>query len=157
MYIDVPLELEADGNCRDRTLRIRKERGRMDKEMLLEIRVLCQEPMTVKGHTRDIVMIPFTGEAWGPKFQGTIAGSAVDTQKIPKGGEAFLSARYMIRGQDSDGNSCQVFIENEGNGSSGFHPTIVTDSPLLGAWETMPLKAEMEGIPHGVLIRIMEA
>ena len=130
---------------------------KMEKEILLEIRVQCQEPMVVKGQTRDIVMIPFTGEAKGPKFRGTIMGSAVDTQKIPKGGEPFLSARYLIRGQDSEGNDCQVFIENEGSGSSGFHPTIVTDSPLLGSWETMKLSAELEGISGGVLIRITEA
>ena len=129
----------------------------MDREVLLEIRVQCLEPMIVKGQTRDIVMIPFTGEATGPKFRGTIMGSAVDTQKIPKGGEPLLSARYLIRGQDNEGNDCQVFVENEGSAGSGFHPIIVTDSPLLGSWETMKLSAELEGIPGGVLVRIAEA
>ena len=127
----------------------------MDRETLLEIRVQCREPMTVKGRTLDIVMIPFTGEASGPKFRGVIAESAVDTQKIQKDGEAFLSARYLLQGRDSEGNDCQVFIENQGSAGSGFHPRIVTDSPVLAAWETMPLTAELEGIPGGVLVRII--
>ena len=129
----------------------------MEKKLLLEIHVQCQEPMAVKGHGRDIVMIPFTGEASGPDFSGTIAGSAVDTQKIRKGGEPFLSARYLICGKDREGNDCRVFIENQGSASSGFVPLIITDSPLLGSWETMPLTAEVEGIAGGVLVRIFGA
>ena len=127
----------------------------MDRETLLEIRVQCREPMVVKGMNQDIVMIPFSGEAAGPKFRGTIADSAVDTQKIPKGGEAFLSARYLLQGRDSEGNNCQVFIENQGSAGSGFHPMIVTDSPALAEWETMPLTAALEGIAGGVLVRII--
>ena len=126
----------------------------MDKELLMEIHVQCQEPLVVQGQTRDIAMIPFTGEASGPQFHGTITGPAVDTQKIPKGGEAFLSARYLIRGKDREGNDCQVFIENQGSAGSGFRPIIVTDSPLLASWETRPLTAEVDGIPGGVLVRI---
>ena len=38
----------------------------MDRGMLLEIRVKCEEAMKVTGHTRDIVIIPFSGEAEGP-------------------------------------------------------------------------------------------
>ena len=129
----------------------------MEKTPLLEIHVQCMEPMTVRGQTRDIVMIPFTGEASGPLFHGTVTGPAVDTQKIPKGGEPFLSARYLIRGKDAEGNDCRVFIENQGNPSAGLVPVIVTDSPVLAAWETMPLKAELEGAPGGVLVRIFEA
>lgn len=129
----------------------------MDKELLLEIRVKCFAPMVVKGRTRDIVMIPFGGEAKSPWFTGTVEGPAVDTQKIPKDGEAFLSARYLLRGKDRDGNDCQVFIENQGSAGSGFTPTIVTDSPALASWETTPLRAEVDGIPGGVLVRIMKA
>ena len=129
----------------------------MDKEPLLLIRVQCLEPMVVKGLTRDIVMIPFTGEAEGPLFRGTVTGPAVDTQKIPKGGEAFLSARYLLCGKDREGNDCQVFIENQGSAETGFTPMIVTDSPLLAEWETTPLAAEVTGIPGGVLVRITKA
>ena len=129
----------------------------MEDQLLLDIYVQCQEPMTVKGATRDIVMIPFTGEARGDLFTGVIEGPAVDTQKIPKGGEAFLSARYLLRGKDSSGSDCQVFIENQGSAGTGFTPTIVTDSPLLAAWETMDLKAKVDGIPGGVLVRIFKA
>ncbi len=134
-----------------------KEGEKMEKELLLKIHVQCQEPMVVRGQTRDIVMIPFTGTAEGPYFRGTIEGAGVDTQKIPKGGEPFLSARYLIHGKDDEGRECQVFIENEGSADAGFTPMIVTDSPLLARWETTPLKAEVEGISGGVLVRIFEA
>ena len=129
----------------------------MSDKLLLEIHVQCQEPLAVKGRTRDIVMIPFGGEAKGPGFTGTVVGPAVDTQKIPKGGEAFLSARYLLRGRDSEGNDCQIFIENQGSAGTGFTPTVVTDSPALAAWETTPLKAEVTGIAGGILVRILEA
>ena len=129
----------------------------MDNKLLMEIHVQCSEPMTVKGQTMDIVMIPFTGTAEGPYFHGVIVGSGVDTQKIQKGGEPFLSARYLIRGKDQEGRDCQVFIENEGSAGTGFTPLIITDSPLLSRWETIPLRAEVRGIPGGVLVRIYEA
>ena len=129
----------------------------MDGELLLTIRVDCHEAQKVKGHTRDITVIPFGGEAEGEKFRGTIAECAADTQKIPKGGEAMLSARYLIRGKDCAGNDCQVFIENQGCFSGGFVPTIVTDSPVLKDWETEPLTAKVEGIPGGVMVRIWKA
>ena len=126
----------------------------MDRELLLTIRIKCGEPLVVRGQTRDIVMIPFSGTASGERFSGSVAPGAVDTQKIPKGGEAFLSARYILHGKDSAGNECQVFIENQGNPAEGLTPAIVTDSPALADWETSALTSGLEGIPEGVLVRI---
>ena len=126
----------------------------MDREMLLEIRVKCEDALKVTGHTRDIVMIPFSGEAEGPLFRGTIAPFAVDTQKVPKGGKPFLSARYLLCGKDRDGNGCRVFIENQGVFGEEFTPLVVTDSPLLADWETAPLSATVEGAPGGVTVRL---
>ena len=126
----------------------------MQDELILSIRVHILEPVSVEGAQQKIVMIPFTGEAEGPYFTGSVIGTGVDTQKIDKGGHAVLSARYMIEGKDSGGNPCRVFIENNGSWDTGFTPKIVTDSPLLAGWETAELYATVEGIPEGVLIGI---
>ena len=129
----------------------------MDNKLLMEIHVQCSEPMTVKGQTMDIVMIPFTGTAEGPYFHGVMVGSGVDTQKITPDGKVMLSARYMLEGVDSAGNACRVFIENQGNEAEGFCPWLVTDSPVLQQWEGKKLTATIGGTPQGVLVRIREA
>ena len=65
-----------------------------------------------------------------------------------------LSARYMLEGKDAQGNACRIFIENQGNGETGLHPKIVTDSPLLKEWEECRLSSTVEGAPGGVTVRI---
>ena len=60
------------------------------KEPLITINVHCQESISVKGHTRDIVMIPFTGEASGPFFTGKVSGEGIDTQKITQLPDAWM-------------------------------------------------------------------
>ena len=126
----------------------------MRDELLMEIRVTCREAVSVDGASRKIVMIPFTGEASGPYFSGSVIGTGVDTQKIEKDGRFMLSARYMLEGTDCAGNACRVFVENQGSWTAGFTPTVVTDSPLLARWETAALRAAVDGIPEGVLVRI---
>lgn len=126
----------------------------MQDELLMKIKVTCSEPVSVTGQNRTIVMIPFTGEASGPYFNGSVIGPGVDTQKINKGGIAVLSARYMLEGKDSAGNTCRVFVENQGSFETGFTPSVVTDSPVLADWETANLYATAEGIPEGVMISI---
>ena len=123
------------------------------KELLLEIHVTCREAVSVEGGSRKIVMVPFDGQAEGPLFTGRIVGTGVDTQTIENGG-ITLSARYMMEGKDAEGNPCRIFVENQGNGKSGFHPMIVTDSALLREWETAELSATVEGAPGGVTVRI---
>jgi len=128
----------------------------MQDELLMEIRVAIREPVSVSGANRKIVMIPFTGEASGPYFTGSVIGPGVDTQKIGKDDSIILSARYMLEGTDAAGNACRVFVENQGNWTDGFTPAIVTDSPLLAGWETADLYATVDGIPEGVLVRILK-
>ncbi len=122
-------------------------------ELLLEIHVTCREAVSVEGGSRKIVMVPFDGQAEGPLFTGRIIGTGVDTQTI-ENGRITLSARYMMEGKDAEGNPCRIFVENQGNGESGFHPKIVTDSALLREWETAELSATVEGAPGGVTVRI---
>ena len=127
----------------------------MHDELLMEIRVTCYEPVSVEGKNKKIVMIPFGGEASGEYFNGKVVGTGVDTQKIDPDGKVFLSARYMLEGTDAAGNACRIFVENQGGWDTGFTPAIVTDSPLLAGWETADLYATAEGIPEGVMIRIL--
>ena len=123
---------------------------------LLEIRVACDEPLTVRGQETTVVMIPFTGVSEGPYFFGKTLGTGVDTQKIGADGSFLLSARYMLEGKDSSGNACRVFIENEGSRENGFRPEIVTDSPVLKHWEEAELVSTIEGIPGGVMVRVYQ-
>ena len=122
-------------------------------EPILTIRVKCFDAQVVKGHTMDIVMIPFEGSAQGPVFSGTVTGRGVDTQKIPKGGSARLSARYMLEGTDFAGAKCKVFIENNST-EEGLVPLFITDSPALAKYETMPLASRVTPIEGGVLVKI---
>ncbi len=125
------------------------------KEPIMKIRVACQESFRLEGATKDIVMIPFTGEAVGPLFRGHVIGTGVDTQKIGKDGKMVLSARYMMEGTDCEGKPCRVFVENQGSFGVGFVPTVVTDSAALAELETAALIATVEGAPGGVIVRIM--
>ena len=126
-------------------------------EVLMEIHVTILDAVDVEGARQKVVMIPFTAEAEGPYFTGKTTGPCVDTQRIDREGKTHLSARYMLEGRDAAGNMCRVFVENQGTWETGFVPTIVTDSPLLADWETAALKATVEGVPGGVLVRISRA
>ena len=126
----------------------------MQEELLMTIRVKCEEPVSVSGANRTVVMIPFTGEAQGDLFSGHVIGTGVDTQKIDVENKPFLSARYMLEGQDAAGNTCRIFIENQGFWGEHLTPSLVTDSPLLAGWETADLCATADGIPGGVMISI---
>lgn len=87
------------------------------KELVLSIEVCCHEAVSVKGQDTEVVMIPFSGRAFGPYFNGEIIGTGVDTQKYDlKSGEGKLSARYMLQGTDRDGAACRIFIENRRHG-----------------------------------------
>jgi len=128
--------------------------GSMEERLILVMHVACGEAYTLAGHKRDIVMIPFTGEATGSFFTGKTIGTGIDTQKISKDGTAFLSARYMLEGEDYAGNKCRVFVENQGDDDAGYKPLLVTDSPVLSAWEYAELKSVIEPADGGVTIKI---
>ncbi len=53
-----------------------------EAELLLKIHVQCGEAVLVEGHTKDILMIPFSGKAEGPYF--TDSGRR---NGCPEGGE----------------------------------------------------------------------
>lgn len=124
------------------------------KELLLTIKVSCLQGMEVQGQDCKIVMVPFTGKAYGDYFNGEIIGTGVDTQRYTGNGGASLSARYMLSGADAQGQNCKIFIENSLHDESGWHPVIVTDSKYLSDWEKKTLVATVDGIEGGVLVQI---
>ena len=123
-------------------------------EPILIISIKCEEPDIVNGNTQDIVMIPFVGTSESRFFSGKILGTGIDTQKIQKDGEVFLSARYMLEGTDFSGQKCRIFIENQGSDMSCCKPTVITDSKALSGLETLPLKSVVEPTAEGVTVRI---
>lgn len=122
-------------------------------ELLLEIEVHLTGSMNVKGKNREVVMLPFTGKAGGPFFRGEVLGTGCDTQKI--GPDSFaLSARYMLEGEDVEGQKCRIFVENNGNSLEDLTPMVVTDSKALAHWEKMPLKSVVTPTEECVWVRI---
>ena len=112
----------------------------------IEVRLTgCNE---VAGGTERVVMLPFTGCCKGMLFTGEILPGGVDTQRIDGAGRCRLSARYALKGVDSQGNDCQLFIENVAVSAPGeemlTHPSIRTDSPALRWLETAQLTGRIE-------------
>lgn len=90
------------------------------------------------GETGSVRMIPFSGTAGGPLFQGIIEPCGVDTQITDAAGTRHMSARYMLTGTDHKGAPCRIFIRNEAWFSDGARPVpwhsvpaFMTDSEAL--------------------------
>ena len=103
---------------------------------ILNVDALLDETYEFTGEAGTARMVTFHGSAGGEFFTGTILPGAVDTQKILKGGERSLSARYILEGTDYLGQKCRIFIENNAvlseDGRIGYTtPTILTDSKAL--------------------------
>jgi len=129
----------------------------MEKEILtVDVNITGYEE--VKGQKGEACMILFDGTACGSGFNGTIAPCAADTQKQDYGKARFLSARYIIKGTDSDGKDCSIFIENNGsfdeNGNITTRPVIYTNSENLSWMENAEIFGKIEGKENGVIIRL---
>lgn len=112
----------------------------MELEELLTVHVKIEKSSELRNSDYDsVVMIAFTGTVTGKYFEGTVLEGGVDTQIIGRSGDqTSLSARYMLQGRDYTGQSCKIFIENNGTLHSSlntglFHttPTMITDSKAL--------------------------
>ncbi len=112
----------------------------MKFEEVLTINVKIESAIDMKNDNGDaVVMILFTGNAEGRYFEGEILPGGVDTQVIGKYGDRHtLSARYMLEGKDNEGESCKIYIENNGNINNRLqgllfrtYPKIITNSKAL--------------------------
>lgn len=115
----------------------------------------------VQGNTGEALMIFFGGEANSEVFRGKILPGGIDTQKQWKGETRTLSARYVLEGTDCEGNSCKMFIENNGiideKGEMRTVPRILTDSKALAYLETAELSGTISPKENGVIIHIWMA
>ncbi len=118
-------------------------------------------------HTQEVAspsglirMILFDGYCDSPCFHGTILPAGVDTQTFGVNNQSSLSARYMLEGQDAEGQSCKLFIENNVTSSAGEFqtttPRIFTDSPSLQWLETADLYGQILNEAGKLIIEIKE-
>ncbi|MFI3249578.1 MAG: DUF3237 family protein [Eubacteriales bacterium] len=104
---------------------------------IMDIIIHTHDRSVLEGKTAYVAIIPFGGEVKSDLFQGKILPGAVDRQIIDANGIKHMSARYMLEGTDSQGNSCKIYIENSGDfsldGPRPFRtiPIFYTDSPVL--------------------------
>ena len=99
----------------------------------------------------DRTMLLFHGTADGDYFQGEILPGGVDTQVQKKGELRRLSARYILSGEDFNGDACRIFIENNGavttDGEIKTCPQLFTDSKALQFLEKMKLTGTVRQVP----------
>ncbi|MCI7349164.1 MAG: hypothetical protein MSH60_00235 [Ruminococcus sp.] len=129
-----------------------ERRIKMD-ELIVTINVTTYEAQVLDGNNTKVVMIPFSAEAVGEYFKGKTVENGVDTQIISA--DSFsLSARYMLEGVDRSGEKCRLFIENNGTSLYNCVPKIFTDSTELDFLENARLKADVECVENGVIVKI---
>jgi hypothetical protein len=127
----------------------------MGMELVMTVHVvLAKNIYGVKGKDVDICMLPFTGTADGPYFNGVVLGEGVDTQTISHDGKVKFSARYMLEGTDYKGSKCRVFIENNGESLDKLTPVMVTDSEALQELAANGLSAVVTPNEVGVEVKV---
>ncbi len=123
---------------------------------------------TVNGSTCDVTMRYFSAEIDGDYFNGSTSGNSTggdgsvvikDYKEEYNDGEKQYCARYIVAGTDDEGNSCKMFIEDNGleyeNGSVITKPVIITDSKSLSWLETADLEGRVSEFDGGKVIDIM--
>ncbi len=125
-------------------------------EPIMTINVQTYESQILESVDSRVVIIPFSAVATGKYFNGETIQNGIDTQITTKSGFS-LSARYMLAGYDLNGRECRVFIENNGTSLDDCVPQIYTDSKALSFLEKTDLKAKIECIENGVVVRIYKA
>ena len=124
-------------------------------EYLMTVDVKTQAAAGVFSDAGGVNMIPFTGSTDGYYFKGDIVGTGCDTQKyLPNDGGVLFSARYMLKGTDHTGQSCSIFIENNGMALEKCTPTIITDSRALSDWQNYELRAIVVPVGGGVEVNV---
>ena len=118
------------------------------------------------GSGEEVLMIPFGGTASGSVFNGEVCPGAADVQTVNAVGVRHMFARYMLRGTDSAGKACMLYVENNGWFVDGpgpgqrfdTVPTFCTDSAALaGFLHRRSFVGEGVPGPEGLVIRFYEA
>lgn len=139
----------------------------MEKKLILEVFVTFEPSAITRltGPGGEVVSIPFGGTARGEIFRGEVCPGACDVQTVNLSGVRHMCARYMLRGEDSAGAPCQIFIENNGWFTEPMAPgapfrtvpTFWTDSAALAPYLHRRAFAG-EGVPgpEGLVIKLYE-
>lgn len=117
----------------------------------------------LKGPAGEVIMIPFTGTVKGEIFNGRVLPGGVDTQIVNQNGVRHMSARYMLEGVDKAGQTCRIYIDNNGWFPSEMTmpfktiPTFFTDSKALADYlHSNKFRTEGHARPGGVTIKVFE-
>lgn len=137
----------------------------MPDKLIFEVMVEIdpQQISQLKSPAGEVIMIPFSGTVKGEIFNGRVLPGGVDTQTIDINGVRHMSARYMLEGNDKDGEPCKIYIDNNGWFPSEMTmpfktiPTFFTDSKALASY-LHSTKFRTEGHPRqgGVTIKVFE-
>ncbi|WP_339261213.1 DUF3237 domain-containing protein [Paenibacillus sp. FSL R5-0713] len=135
----------------------------MNLEELFTVHVNIEKTFDLQNSEgNSVVMITFTGRVTGKYFEGIVLDGGVDTQIIGKNGDPHtLSARYMLQGTDHTGDSCKIYIENNGNIDKTLNtalfrtsPKMITDSKALSFLNHETFVGEGYPTESGVDIKI---
>lgn len=104
---------------------------------------------SVKGTAGNASMIQFRASSDCANFKGTIVADSVDTRLKYNGQIETLSARYILTGEDADGNPCSIYVENNGIDDNGMvtEPLIITDNPAFAWVESAKLHGTVSWSP----------
>lgn len=142
---------------------IYSEAAIMKWEEIFTVQVKIEKAVELHNNAgNSVVMISFSGQVNSELFQGQILDGGIDTQIIGKEGRPHtLSARYMLQGKDYTGESCQIYIENNGEMHSKSqealfrtYPKIITNSKALSYLNEEILIGEGFPSDFGVNIKI---
>ena len=122
----------------------------------------CSDMMCAYG---GVSFIPFTATVESDLFTGKTLPGACDVQVENPAGSRNMCAKYMFLGTDSAGNTCHLFVENNGYLAEVMrndpffraYPKFMTDSPVLGEYLSQQrFRSEVQGREWGVEIRIYD-
>lgn len=104
---------------------------------------------SVKGTAGNASMIQFKASSDCANFKGTIVADCVDTRLRYNGQIETLSARYIMTGEDAEGNPCSIYVENNGIDDNGMvtEPIVITDSLELAWMESSKLHGTVSWAP----------
>ncbi|MBR2925154.1 MAG: DUF3237 family protein [Clostridia bacterium] len=143
------------------TNRIFPESEAYSMQELLTIHIIIEGCDTLKSPRGQINMIRFGGYCDCDCFKGEVLPGGVDTQMYLTGEPGRLSARYMLKGTDANGEPAMLFIENNGvfdaDGVCTTTPVIHTDSETLRWLCETPLTGSISGWEKGVIIHFCKA
>lgn len=144
----------------------------MERKPILDIKIdFNGKPVELTAENGAVVMIPFKGSVNCEIFKGIVEPCGVDTQVVNAAKVRHMSARYMLTGQDAEGNDCHIYVENNGwfderngrpapqPGEPMFHtvPTFYTDSPVLAPYlHANRFEGEGHGLEDGLHILFFE-